>query len=108
MRVVGQEVGGSGPDVGEIAAAAAGNADLLRQAFGMVDQHHAQAALAGHRCTHHASGAGAEYGYIKHQDSRPAGLTLRSGNQRSSAFRHSDPLRRPGRGCRFRSRGSAH
>ena len=34
----------------------------------MVDQHHAQAALAGNRCTHHASGAGAEYGYIEHQD----------------------------------------
>ncbi|MNQ15041.1 hypothetical protein D3C85_280030 [compost metagenome] len=73
MRIVGKKIGGSGADVREVAAASAGNADLLRQALRVVDQHHAQAALTGHRCTHHASGAGAEYGYIKHQDSRPAG-----------------------------------
>jgi hypothetical protein len=73
MRVIGQKIGGSGPDVGEVAAAAARNADFLGQALGVVDQHHAQAALTGHRCTHHASGTGAEDGYIKLQDSRPAG-----------------------------------
>ena len=69
MRVLGEEIGGAGADIGEIAAAPARNADFLRQALGMVDQHHAQTALASDRGTHHASGAGAEHCYIEHQSS---------------------------------------
>ena len=77
MRVVGEEIGGPRVDVGEVAAAAARDTDLLGQPFGVIHQHHAQAALTGDRGTHHASGAGAENGDIEHQDSGPDQSSIR-------------------------------
>jgi len=47
--------------VGEIAAAAAGDADLLRDLVGMVDQQHLHAALAGEGGTQQAGGAGTDH-----------------------------------------------
>jgi hypothetical protein len=55
----------AGVEIGEVAAAAAGDADLFRQPRGMVDQDDFLAALAGNRGAHHAGGAGADYCNIK-------------------------------------------
>ncbi|CRE19893.1 Uncharacterised protein [Bordetella pertussis] len=126
MRVVGQEIGRAGAQVGEVAAPSAGDADFLGQLGGMIDQHHAQAALARHGGAHHAGSPGADDGDIEHRNgilprrqrragpppraARRVGFTARrrpSGSRRNSAWRHRGPLRRPGRGCRSRSRGSA-
>jgi hypothetical protein len=52
-------------DVGEIAAAAAGDADLLADFRRVVDQHHARAALAGDGGAHHAGRTGANDDEIK-------------------------------------------
>jgi hypothetical protein len=59
-----QEVLPAGVDIGEVAAAAARNADLLGQLGRMVDQHHALAALGRHERAHHAGRARADYHHI--------------------------------------------
>src|SRR5690606_37049137 len=61
MRVAREEVGGLDAAVGEVAAPAAGDADLLGQLGGVVEQQHATTALAGLTGTHHAGGAGADH-----------------------------------------------
>src|SRR5258708_31867849 len=48
------------PDFGEIAASAARDADFLAQLFGVIEQHHAAAALARFDRAHHAGRAGAD------------------------------------------------
>ncbi len=65
VRILGQEVGRRGVDVGEVAAAAARDTDFLGQLAGVVDQHHALAALGRRGRAHHAGGARADYCYIK-------------------------------------------
>jgi hypothetical protein len=65
VRILRQEVGRAGVDVGEVAAAAARDADFLGQLGGVVDQHHAQAALGCSRRAHHPGRARADYRYIK-------------------------------------------
>ncbi len=72
IRILRQEVCRTGADVGEVAAAAAGDADLLAQQMVVLDQQHAAAALSGLRCAHHAGGAGADDDDVEfgHQDSR--------------------------------------
>src|SRR3546814_1773109 len=65
LRVLGQEVGGTGAQIGEIAASTARDADFFSQLSGMVDQHNAQAALSRHSGGHHARRAGAHYRDIK-------------------------------------------
>jgi hypothetical protein len=64
VRILRHEVLPAGVDVGEVAAAAAGDADLLGQLGRMVDQHHALAALGRHGRAHHAGRARADYRHI--------------------------------------------
>src|SRR5690606_6946736 len=60
MRVLGEEIVRAAMQVGEVAAAAAGDADLLSRAGGMVEQQHAAAALRRHAGTEQPRPAGAE------------------------------------------------
>ncbi|MNT63618.1 hypothetical protein D3C72_2014500 [compost metagenome] len=55
----------TGVHIGEVAAPATGNADLLRQLGGVIQQQHAAAALTGGGSTHHAGGAGADHNYVE-------------------------------------------
>src|SRR5690606_857968 len=48
VRIAGNELPGSGTDIGEVAAPTARNTNLLGQTRGMIDQHHPQAALPRH------------------------------------------------------------
>ena len=57
MRVGGEEVFRRGVAVGEVAAAAAGDEDLLAGAVGVVEHEHAAAAAAGFDGAHEAGGA---------------------------------------------------
>ena len=58
--VLRQIVGGAGADVGEVAAAAARDADLLADRLGMVDQRHPAATLTRTGRAKEAGGAGAD------------------------------------------------
>ena len=60
MGVGGEEVFGAAVDVGEVAAASAGDEDFLAGAFGVVEEEDAAAAAAGFDGAHEAGGAGAE------------------------------------------------
>lgn len=51
-------------DIGEIAAPAAGDADLLAGGLGMIENQNGAAALAGADGTHHAGGARADDDHI--------------------------------------------
>ncbi|MNR02531.1 hypothetical protein D3C85_1183860 [compost metagenome] len=59
-RVLAQEVRPAGPQIGEVAASAARDADLLARCAGVVDDAHAAAALARLDGAHHAGRAGAD------------------------------------------------
>ena len=67
-RVAGEEAVAAGfhrgVDVGEVAAPAAGDADLLAGVLGMVEHQHRAAALAGFDAGHEAGGAGAEDDHV--------------------------------------------
>ena len=52
VRVGGEEVFGARVEVGEVAAAAAGDEDLFADAIGMIENEDAAAALAGHDGSH--------------------------------------------------------
>ncbi len=66
LRVLGEiAVVALGLDIREVAAAAAGDADLFAEPRCMFDQHDARAALAGNRRAHHAGGPGADDGDIE-------------------------------------------
>ncbi len=65
MRVLRQVVLWRRIQVGEIAAATAGNPDFFRQLGGMIDQDDAFAALAGNCGAHHAGSAGTDHGDIE-------------------------------------------
>ena len=58
VGVLRQIVGGAGEQIGEVATAAAGNADLLAQLVVVLDQEHAATALPRRRGAHHARGTG--------------------------------------------------
>ena len=60
VRIGGKEIFGCGVNVGEIAAAAAGDENLFADAVGMFDHSDAAAAFAGFDGTEKACGAGAE------------------------------------------------
>ena len=60
IRIGGKEILRPRAAVGEIAATAAGNADLLSQLLGMIDQQHAAPAFSCLDCAHDAGGAGAD------------------------------------------------
>lgn len=60
MRVAAQEVFGGDAAIGEVAAAATGDADLLGKFGGVVEQQHAASALSGGGRTHHACRTGAD------------------------------------------------
>ena len=60
VGVGGEEVFGAGVEVGEVAAAAAGDEDLLAGAVGVFEDEDAAAAAAGFDGAHEAGGAGAE------------------------------------------------
>ena len=57
MRIGGEIILWPGVDIGEVAAAAAGDADLFARRFRMVENDDGAAALAGADGAHHASGA---------------------------------------------------
>ncbi len=59
--VFGQEGGGRGARIGEVAAAAAGDADLLAGGRGVVEQQHAPAALGRLNGAHQPRRAGADH-----------------------------------------------
>ena len=60
MGIARQEAFRRAAQVGEVAAAAAGNDDLLARFVGMIDQQHLATPLAGPERAHQASGAGAD------------------------------------------------
>ena len=60
MRIGREEIRRRGAGVGEVAAAAAGDQDLLADAVGVLDHQHAPAALAGGDRAHQAGGAAAD------------------------------------------------
>ena len=60
MRIEAEIVLGADPPIGEVAAAPAGDADLLGKPGGVIHQQHAASALAGGGGAHHAGGAGAD------------------------------------------------
>ena len=70
VRVRGEVVRRAGADVGEVAAAAAGDADLLADRVVVLDQQHAASALPGRRRAHHAGGAGADDDDVEVSDHR--------------------------------------
>ncbi|MNR19094.1 hypothetical protein D3C85_1358600 [compost metagenome] len=55
----------TGVHIGEVAAPPAGNADLLRQLGGVIEQQHAATALTGGGGTHQAGGTGADHNYVE-------------------------------------------
>ena len=57
MRITAEEVLRAHATVGEVAASAARNADLLGKLLGVIDQQHAPPALSGGGGAHHAGGA---------------------------------------------------
>jgi hypothetical protein len=61
IRVLRQVAGRSRAGIGEVAAAAARDADLLADAMVVLDQQHAPSALPGGRRARHAGGAGADH-----------------------------------------------
>ena len=61
VRIFREEVFRAAMDVGEVAAAASGDEDLLADSFGMVEQDDAAASAASFEGAHHASGACSEY-----------------------------------------------
>ena len=65
MRVVAEKLRRRGADVGEIAAAAARDADLFGDFFAVVQHQHAQAQLAGHARTKKAGSAGTDHHHVK-------------------------------------------
>ena len=65
VRVGAEEVFGFGADVGEVAAAAAGDEDLFAGAVGVVEEEDAAASFAGFDGGHQAGGACAEDHYVK-------------------------------------------
>jgi hypothetical protein len=65
LGVARQVVGDAHVQVGEVAAAAAGDADLLGELGGVVDDQHAAPALAGFGGAHHAGGAGADHDHVE-------------------------------------------
>ncbi len=58
MRIVREERLGSRVAIGEVAAPATGDQDLLADLLGVIEQQHAPAALAGAHRAHQAGGAG--------------------------------------------------
>ena len=65
MGIAAQEVLCGDATVGEVASAAAGDADFFGEFGGMVEQQDAAAALSGGRSTHHAGGAGTDYNKVE-------------------------------------------
>ena len=65
MRVVAEELGRRGADVGEVAAPATRDADLLRHFLAVVQHQHAQTQLASHARTKKAGSAGTDHHHIK-------------------------------------------
>ena len=65
VRVRAEEVFGFGADVGEVAAAAAGDEDFFAGAVGVVEEEDAAASFAGFDGCHQAGGACAEDHYVK-------------------------------------------
>lgn len=65
MRIRRQEIARLRIDVREVAAPAAGDADFLGEALGVVDEHDAAAGLSGHGRAHHARRARADDGNIE-------------------------------------------
>ena len=78
VRIFGEKVFRAGVDVGEVAAAASGDEDLLADAFGMVEQDDAAAAAACLDCAHHAGRACAQNYDINLLHSPSLIFTLRS------------------------------
>ena len=64
VRVLGEKVFGAAVDVGEVAAAAAGDQDLLADALGVVEQDDAPSAPPGLDGAHHARRACAQHHHI--------------------------------------------
>src|SRR5258706_6894033 len=64
IRVARDEVAVRGVDVGEVAAPAARNADLLADLRVVVDEHHAPPALPRSCGRHHSRGAGTDHGDV--------------------------------------------
>ena len=60
VRIVREEVSGCAVEIGEVAAAAAGDEDLFADAFRVVEQFDALAGARGFDGAEEASGAGAE------------------------------------------------
>ena len=65
MRVVAQELRRRGAGVGEIAAAAARDADFFGDFLAVVQHQHAQAQLAGHARTKKAGSTGTDHHHVK-------------------------------------------
>ena len=89
VRILGEEVFGAGVEVGEVAAASAGDENFFAGFFGVVDEEGAAATAAGFDGAHKACGSGTEDGYVDVFWGRlvVAGLGLR---RHSSHFRCGD------------------
>jgi hypothetical protein len=65
MRVVAEKLRWRGAGIGEIATAAARNADFFGYFFAVVQHQYAQAQLAGHARTKKAGSAGTDHHHVK-------------------------------------------
>ena len=65
VRVVAQEVGGAGVQVGEIAPASTRNSNFFGQFLTVVDQQYSQAQLAGYSSAEQAGGTRSQHDDIK-------------------------------------------
>jgi hypothetical protein len=64
VGVCGEEIVGARVEVGEVAAASAGDEDLFADAVGVVEDEGASAASAGFDGAHESGGSGAEDDYV--------------------------------------------
>ena len=65
VRIAGEEVLRPSVQVGEIAAASAGDEDLLADAFGMLEYGNTPVTLAGFNGAHQPGGAGAQHDQVE-------------------------------------------
>ena len=74
MRILRKEICWRRVDIGEVAAATAGDADFFAELVIMVEQQHRFAALARVGCAHHAGRTGADDDDIKNGFQRRVSL----------------------------------
>ncbi len=112
VRVVGQVGAGLDPEVGEVAAAAAGDRNLPCDLRGVVEDEDLPAALPGRAASHQARGAGADdhgvpSGFGRHGgDPNTAPLRASTGASVGARLDFLHGYRGHARGCRSNDRGT--